>query len=54
MVRPSGWTVSSRKENVYACVLRPALMKTAWQSARLDNAIKHRGERVEVVVVGAV
>lgn len=43
MVRPSGWTVSSRKENVYACVLRPTLMKTAWQSASLDNAIKHRG-----------
>lgn len=23
--------------------LRPALMKTAWQSASLDNTIKHRG-----------
>lgn len=43
MVRPSGWTVSSRKEKVYAFALRPALMKTAWQSASIDNAIKHQG-----------
>lgn len=58
---PSIWVDCQHPEGEHLClVLRPVLMKTAWQSASSDNnTIKHRGtegagrrekERVEAPV----